>query len=776
MAQNAAPTIRQIAVIGTHLPRQCGIATFTTDFCEALVVQAPGAHVFAVAINDTAERYDYPSRVRFEIGEQDLGSYRKAADFLNTNGVDLVVLQHEYGIFGGPAGSHVLGLLHELRMPIVSVLHTVLAEPDRIQRKVLSEIVRLSDRVVIMSRYAQDILRDLYHAPLEKVAYIPHGIPDVPFVDPNYFKDQYNAEGKEVLLTFGLLSPNKGIEYVIGALPAILQCHPNVLYIVLGATHPHVRRFEGEAYRKMLHRLAREHGVERNVVFYNQFVALEELVAFIGAADIYITPYLNPDQIVSGALAYTVGAGKAVISTPYRHANELLGDGRGVLVPFRDSAAIAEQVIGLLDDGAERHATRKRAYTFGRDMTWPRVAQEYLGLFAQVRADRMRAPCVNSAPRRLKRPLDLPPLSLGHLMRMTDGTGLLQHATFSVPNYREGYATDDNARALFAVVLLEEVGLDMPENVRKDLAMRYLAFLSSAFDSTTDRFHNFLSYDRRWLDDVGSEDSQGRAIWALGTVIGRSANRGHTGLASQLFGRALPAVLGFTSARAWAFTLLGICEYLKRFGGDRGVQRIRDELAARLARLYEETSSVEWPWFEEVLTYDNATLPRGLLLAGHTMQHDGYIATALRALTWLVEIQSDDQGHFVPVGCHGFYRRGEARARFDQQPIEAYATISACLDARRVTGDIRWEKQAHLVFDWFLGQNDLGIPLIDPATGACYDGLQPDGANQNQGAESALAFLLARLDLRLAEAEQTAAGAAREAVRMLTEKAASARA
>jgi glycosyltransferase involved in cell wall biosynthesis len=769
-----APTIRQIAVIGTHLPRQCGIATFTADFCDALAVQVPTGNVFAVAVNDTAERSDYPSRVRFEIDEQDLGSYRQVADFLNTTGVDLVVLQHEYGIFGGAAGSHVLALLRELRMPIVSVLHTVLAEPDRNQRKVLSEIVRLSDRLVVMSHYAQDILRDLYQAPSEKVAYIPHGIPDVPFVDPNYFKDQYNAEGKEVLLTFGLLSPNKGIEYVIRALPAILQRHPNVLYIVLGATHPHVRRFEGEAYRQMLHRLAREQDVERDVVFYNQFVALEELVAFIGAADIYITPYLNPDQIVSGALSYTVGAGKAVVSTPYRHAKELLGEGRGVLVPFRDADAIAEQVIGLLDDGAERHAMRKRAYTFGRDTTWPRVAQAYLDLFVQVREERMRAPRAGSAPRRGKRPLELPPLSLGHLIRMTDGTGLLQHATFSVPNFREGYATDDNARALIAAVFLEEVGLDVPENDRIALATRYLAFLSSAFDGATNRFHNFLSYDRRWLDDVGSQDSHGRAIWALGTVIGRLADRGHVGLACQLFGRALPTVLDFTSPRAWAFTLLGICEYLKRFGGDRGVQRIRDVLAENLMRLYGQTSSMEWPWFEDVLSYDNATLPRALLLAGHTMQHDGYIATAIRALTWLVQIQSDDHERFVPVGCHGFYRRGEDRARFDQQPIEAYATIAACLDARRITGDASWDQQARLAFDWFLGQNDLGIPLINPATGACCDGLQPDGVNQNQGAESTLAFLLAQLELRLAEAELSAAETAREAARMLAGKAAGA--
>ena len=777
MNQVSTHPIRQIAVIGTHLPRQCGIATFTADFCRALAVQDPAATVFAVPVNDTAESYAYPPSVRFEIAEQVVESYREAADFLNSNGVDLVVLQHEYGIFGGLAGGHVLELLRALHMPIVSVLHTVLGSPDGDQRKVLAEIVRLSDRLVVMSHHARDILRDLYHVPDEKVSYIPHGIPDVPFVDPNYYKDRFDAEGKDVLLTFGLLSPNKGIEYAIKALPAIIERHPDVLYIILGATHPHVRRHEGEAYRLMLQRLARDLGVEANVAFYNQFVDLDDLVAFIGVADIYITPYLNPEQIVSGTLAYTVGAGKAVISTPYLHARELLGEGRGALVPFRDAAAIAERVIRLLDDSAERHAMRKRAYTFGRDTTWPQVAQRYLELFSQVLQERMRVPRVIGAPRQNKRPLELPALSLGHLRRMTDDTGLLQHATFSVPNYAEGYATDDNARALIAAVFLDAVGFDAPNDANpKELATRYLAFLSYAFNRDVGRFRNFLSYDRRWQEEAGSEDSHARTLWALGTLIGRSTDLGHVGLACQLFARALPVVTTFTSPRAWAFVLLAISEYSKRFAGDRGVQRVRDELATRLMHLYEVNSSAEWPWFEDILSYDNATLPRALLVAGQAMRHDGYVQAATRALTWLMEIQSADAGHFAPIGCHGFYRRGGARARFDQQPIEAYATIAACLDARRITSDAGWGTHAERAFGWFLGQNDLQMPLIDPATGACYDGLRPDWANQNQGAESSLAFLLARLELQLAEAELIVEEAAREAALLLAASAAGVRA
>jgi glycosyltransferase involved in cell wall biosynthesis len=762
--------LRQIAVVGTHLPRRCGIATFTADTCEALAHQLPDASIFALAVNDGDETYDYPDRVRFEIAEQDIDSYRRAADFLNTNGVDLVILQHEYGIFGGPSGSHVLELLRETHAPVVTVLHTVLREPDTTQRRVMDEIVRRSDRLVVMSRHARDILHELYAAAPEKVAYIPHGIPDVPFVDPNYFKDQFDAEGKVVILSFGLLSPNKGIEYAIAAMPTILERHPNVVYIVLGATHPHVRRTHGEAYRLGLQQLARDLHVEQQVVFYNQFVPLAELVEWIGAADLYITPYLNPEQIVSGTLAYTVGAGKAVISTPYVHATELLGEERGMLVPFRDSAAIAQCVVSSLDNEAARHAMRKRAYKLGRTMTWPHVAEQYQRLLDQIVDERLLRPQPARTHASAFPAAELPPIRLEHLRRMTDGVGLVQHATFSVPNYREGYSLDDNARGLIAAVLLDQLGIEESSGDADvgDLATRYLAFIAYAFNAEAGRFRNMLAYDVRWLEDYGSEDSHGRALWSLGALIGRSTNQGWVGLANALFVKALPAALNFTAPRAWAFTLLGIDEYLNRFGEDRGVQQARDELAGRLMRLYETSSTEDWPWFEERLTYDNATLPRALLLSGHRMRRAGYVEAALTALTWLSGVQTGEHGQFVPIGCRGFYRKGEARARFDQQPIEAYATISACLDAARVTGGAQWRQRAKRVFGWFLGDNDLHLPLFDAQTGACCDGLQPDWVNQNQGAESTLAFLLASLELQLAEVEVSANEARDEAARLLS--------
>ncbi len=538
-----------VAVIGTYPPRQCGIATFTGDLCDALGAGCPEVTCFVVAVNDTVAGCAYPPRVRIEIEEGDCTSYRRAAEFLNINNVDVVCVQHEYGIFGGPAGSHLLVMLRDLRMPVVTTLHTILREPDPLQRRVLEELVQCSDRLVVMSQRAADFLRELYGAPEAKIDTIPHGIPDVPFVDPNLYKGRFGLEGRQVLLTFGLLSPNSGIEYALEALPTILARYPNVVYIILGATHPHVRRREGESYRLSLERLAQARGVGQHVIFDNRFVSLERLVQVIGAADIYITPYLNPAQIASGTLSYAVGAGKAVVSTPYVYAEELLADGRGVLVPFRNPQAIARRVIELLDNEAERHAMRKGAYLYGREMIWPVVARKYMDSFERARQERMRRPRPAFAVKPLReRPVELPALKPHHLHRLTDDVGIMQHAVFTVPNYDEGYTTDDNARALIAAVLLEEAG-DAAIDEAHDLASRYLAFLWHAFDGPSGRFRNFLPFDRRWLERAGSEDSHARALWALGVVVGRSIHAGLQGPAGRLFDQALPTVLDFTSPR-----------------------------------------------------------------------------------------------------------------------------------------------------------------------------------------------------------------------------------
>jgi glycosyltransferase involved in cell wall biosynthesis len=751
MEQNSSPSpIKRIAFIGNYLPRQCGIATFTTDLCEAIAAEHSDTTCIAVPVNDIEGGYAYPSRVRFELVEKDIESYRRGADFLNINSVDLVSLQFEYGIFGGRTGSHILALLRELRMPIVTTLHTILREPDQHQRRVMEEVAALSDRLVVMTKRGAEFLEEIYHVLPDKIDIIPHGIPDIPFVDPSFHKDLFGVEGKTVLLSFGLLSANKGIENVIAALPAILAKHPNVVYFIVGATHPHVLRHDGEAYRLSLQWLAQEKGVEGQVIFYNRFVSLEELVEFIGVTDIYITPYLNPAQIVSGTLAYTVGAGKAVISTPYWHAEEMLAEERGALVPFRDSTALAEQVIELLDNEAKRNGMRKRAYLYGREMIWPQVARQYMNSFQRAKVERRHFSPPGFVVKALdKSPAELPPLKLDHLRRMTDDTGMLQHAIFTVPNYCEGYTIDDNARALMVSTLLEELGTEETA----DLTSRYFAFVWYAFNTETRRFRNFMSYQRNWLEKNGSDDSHGRTLWALGTVLGRSNTPALQSMAGWVFEKALPAILKTTSPRAWAFALIGIDEYLHRFAGDRRVTQTREELAGRLLRLYQKNRAEEWHWYEESLTYCNAALPHALLLCGHGMPNNSMTDAALDSLKWLANLQRADTsgGHFVPIGSNGFYRRGGERARFDQQPVEAQAMVSACLAAHRVTGDKNWHKEARRAFDWFLGRNDLNLPIYDPTTGGCRDGLHPDRPNENQGAESSLAFLQAVLELRLAE-------------------------
>jgi len=740
--------INRIAFIGNYLPRQCGIATFTTDLCEAIAMEHGGTTCIALPVNDTESGYDYPARVRFELTEKDIDSYRRAADFLNINNVDLVSLQHEYGIFGGRSGSHILALLRELRMPVVTTLHTILHDPDADQRVVLKEIAALSDRLVVMSERGAKFLQEVYHVPPEKIDRIPHGIPDVPFVDPSFHKDLFGVEGKIVLLSFGLLSSNKGIENVIAALPAILARHPNVVYIILGVTHPHVVRNEGETYRLSLQWLAQEKGVEGQVIFYNRFVSLEELVQFISAADIYITPYLNAAQITSGTLAYTLGAGKAVISTPYWYAEEMLSEGRGVLVPFRDPAALADQVVNLLDNEAQRHAMRKRAYVFGREMIWPQVAGRYMESFERARAERRHFAHPGFAVKPLdKRPGELPPLKLDHLHHMTDETGILQHAIFTIPNYREGYTIDDNARALMVSALLEALGNE--ESL--ELASRYLAFIWYAFNTETGRFRNLMDYQRHWLEAGGSDDSHGRTLWALGTVLGRSNTPTLQSIAGQVFEQALPAILNTTSPRAWAFALIGIHEYLQRFTGDRRASQVREELSGRLLTMYQTHRSDEWRWFEDSLTYCNAALPHALLMCGQSIPNAAMTEAGLEALCWLADLQRADAGHFVPIGSNGFYPKGGERARFDQQPVEAQTMVSACLEAGRITGEKHWRKEARRAFEWFLGRNDLNLPVYDPTTGGCQDGLHADRLNENQGAESTLAFLHALLELRLAE-------------------------
>jgi glycosyltransferase involved in cell wall biosynthesis len=742
--------IKKIAFLGDYLPRKCGIATFTHDLRKAMAEEYPDVESFVAPVNDLPEGYDYPPEVRFEFSENDLDSYRRTADYLNFSDADVVCLQHEYGIFGGPAGSFILALLRDLRIPIVTTLHTILQNPNADQRRVLEELSVLSARLVVMSERGSKMLQEIYGVPHEKIDLIPHGIIDMPFVDSNFYKDQFGVEGKHVLLTFGLLSPNKGIEHVLRALPEVVKRFPNLVYIILGATHPNLVREHGEAYRLTLERLAKDLGIKRHVSFYNRFVDQEELKVFLGVADLYITPYQNAAQTTSGTLAYAFGCGKAVISTPYWHAEELLGDGRGVLVPFNDSGAITQAIIGLLEDDNRRHAMRKRAYLLGREMVWSKSVQHYMDSFRRARRNPTSQFIRRLEVRTLEEErLELPDLRLDHMTRMSDSTGIYQHAVYSLPDFHHGYCTDDNARALITTVLLEVLEMEGPQLHR--LAETYASFMQYAFDPTSKYFRNFMSYDRNWLEKKGSEDSQGRALWALGTCAGRSKHRHLQMWAAQMFERALPALIDAKSPRTWAYTLLGIYEYFRRLSGDRIAAQARDLLTHRLIDLFERCATEEWPWFEESLSYANALLPHVLILSGRWADNQRAFDIGLKSLRWLISVQKAPQGHFRPIGSGGFYTRGGKRADFDQQPIEAHSTISACLEAYRSTNDAVWHEEARIAFEWFLGRNDLGLPLYDSKTGGCCDGLHVDRVNQNQGAESTLAYLMSLSEMELLE-------------------------
>jgi glycosyltransferase involved in cell wall biosynthesis len=744
-------SVKRIAFVGDHTPRQCGIATFTSDLCDAVSGTFPATDVFVVPVNDTAQGYNYPPRIRFEFAEQELASYRRAADFLNINDVDVVCLQHEFGIYGGPAGSHVIALLRDLRMPVVTTLHTVLKDPSPNYKQSMEDVCALSDRIVVMSEHSHEFLRDIYSVPEEKIDHVPHGIPDIPFVDPNFYKEKFGVEGKKVILTFGLLSPNKGIEYAIQALPEVIKKHPEVVYICLGATHPQLKREQGETYRLSLQQMVRSLGLEEHVIFHNRFVSIEELCEFIGSADIYVTPYLNEAQVVSGTLAYSVGAGKAVISTPYWYAEEMLSDGRGLIAPFKSHEAIAEKINYMLDHETERHAMRKRAYELGRDMVWREVAKGYMESYERAREEGFKKPRSRfTLAVRARISAELPQLKLDHLQRITDDTGMIQHASYSVPNYHEGYSTDDNARGIVLCAYLEELGEPMAREASV-LMGKYLSFLFYAFNSETGRFRNFLAYSRRWLEEAGSDDSHARSLWALGVAAGRSRDSGHRGLATRLFDEALPRVHEFNNPRSYAFALLGIMEFMRRFYGHRAAQDARLSLAEKLLKLYDENSKEDWLWFEDELTYCNAKIPHALFSSGQWLDRSDMVEAGLQALRWLIDVQHMDSDHFVPIGCHGFYRRGGERARFDQQPIEAHSTLSACLDAYRMTGDEFWRKEAQIAFNWYLGSNDLNAVMYNSRTGGCFDGLTPDRVNQNQGAESTLAFLLSLTEMTLAE-------------------------
>ncbi|MFG1464777.1 glycosyltransferase family 4 protein [Xanthobacter sp. DSM 24535] len=738
--------VKHVAFIGNSLPRRCGIATFTTDLQTAIAAAPARISTSIVAMNDHGQAYDYPAAVTIQINDDKIEDYIRAADALNRAKVDVVCVQHEFGIFGGEAGAYVVALLSRLNMPVVTTLHTVLAEPNAAQRRVMERIVAASTKLVVMAEKGRDLLLTVYRVPADKIEIIPHGIPDFPFVEPCAAKARRGFTGRSVILTFGLLSPNKGIEVMIDAMPEILKRRPDAVYVVLGATHPNLVRTQGEAYRESLVARADALGIAGHVVFLDQFVDQPTLLDFISMCDVYVTPYLNEAQMTSGTLAYSFGLGKAVVSTPYWHARELLGAGRGVLVPFGDSPAIGAEIADLLTDDVRREAMRQRAYAASRSMTWARTAERYIATFESARRGHrldVIARRANGASAQARPPV--PHLQLSHFLSMCDDTGLYQHAVHSVPDRAHGYCVDDNARALLLACALTAAGeAGLPEGV----TARFAAFVQHAWNPDLRLFRNFMSFDRRWLEDRGSEDSHGRTLWALGICAQTDGDRSRRNWATALFGEALGRVEGFSSPRAWAFTLLGLDAYCAAHPEDAEAKRMRLVLADRLMALMAAVETKDWVWFEEGLSYDNARLPQALILTGVSCGAPDYVEAGLRALRWLMTLQTAPTGVFRPVGTEGFADVRMMPEAFDQQPVEATAAISACLAAWEADGDPVWREDAERAFAWFYGSNDLSVSLVDIETGSCRDGLHRDRPNENRGGESVVSFALSVIEIR----------------------------
>jgi glycosyltransferase involved in cell wall biosynthesis len=738
--------LRRIAVIGNSLPRRCGIATFTTDLQQAISTSRPNLETCIVAMTDHGQSYDYPKAVAFQIRDGDIDQYIRAADFLNAGRFDAVCLQHEFGIFGGEAGAHILELMSRLTTPVVTTFHTVLANPTAIQRAVMVRIVDASSKVVVMANKGRELLRSVYQVPDDKIEVIAHGIPDVAFVAPDAAKAKLGFGGKPVILTFGLLSPNKGIEVMIDAMPSILKRRPDAVYVVLGATHPNLVRDQGETYRESLMARVRELGVEDHVVFLDRFVDLATLLEFISMCDVYVTPYLNEAQMTSGTLAYSFGLGKPVVSTPYWHARELLANGRGVLVPFGDAAAIGSEIAELLTDDPRRQAMCRRAYAVSRTMTWERTAEHYMSVFENARQGHWLKVIArpNTGSPEPRGPA-APDMQIGHFLSMCDDTGLFQHAVYSVPDRSHGYCVDDNARALLLACALNNPG---EQPLSEVLTARFAAFVQHAWNPGARRFRNFMSFNRTWLEDSGSEDSHARTLWALGECARADASPSRRQWAAALFAQALSTVESFSSPRAWAFTLLGLGAYCAAAPDDLHAQEIRHSLAGRLMSCLTSVETPDWVWFEEGLAYDNARLPQALIMTGMATQTADYVDAGLRSLRWLMTQQTSSAGHFRPIGTAGFGELRQHPRAFDQQPVEATATIAACLTAWRADGDAEWKALATRAFTWFLGSNDLSVALVDPHTGSCRDGLHPDRANENRGGESVVCYLLGLAEIR----------------------------
>ncbi|MCK4913719.1 MAG: glycosyltransferase [Planctomycetes bacterium] len=737
----AKSSTKKVAFVSSFLPRKCGIATFTSDLIENTALAARGGFEPLVVAMRTDEGNHYKEPVKFEIRKDVKSDYICAADYINFSHVDMVSIQHEFGLFGGDAGSYLTLLLKRLKTPIVTTLHTVLNNPNAAYEKSLIDVCAASNKVIVMNEHGLTMLRDIYGISGKKVQLIPHGIPDLSFVDSNYYKHKFGIEGRRTILTFGLLNQNKGIEVMLRAMPDIVKADPSVLYIILGMTHPVVLEREGESYRLGLQRMVNELGLQDNVIFHNRFVGGSELHNFLCAADIYVTSYLNKEQLTSGTLSFAVGTGKAVVSTPYWAAEELLADGRGKLVPFGDSKQMAQEIISILKDDSLFYSLRRRAYDYGRSKTWPKIGQAYWKLFS---AKKSRLPVSFAASKQETETIatiEVPEPSLKHIEKLTDDTGMYQHAKFTIPDRFHGYCTDDNARAVIAMV---KYYAQYPQPSVRKLFDTYLSFVlhSQNSDGT---IRNFMNFDRTWQEPEPFNDALGRVLWAFGTVVAKPPSPSHLSIIKDCFDKSVIHVAR-QSPRGMAYSILGMSDYLRQFGGASEIKRQLALAADKLVALYEKNSHPDWQWFEDIMAYDNAVLPHALFAAYLTLKDERYLEVAEKTCEFLLETTFNSR-HFSFIGCKGWYRRGKTKANFDQQPLEAASTVMMLSAAYQATQDKKFAALQRRAFDWFLGENDLQIPLYDFRSKGCNDGLSADGVNVNQGAESTLSFMLSLLTI-----------------------------
>lgn len=730
---------KRIGFVSSFLPNQCGIATFTSDLIDSLKSAAGDKFEPLVVAMQPDTTFQYAEPVKFEIRNKVKNDYISAADYINFSHVDMISLQHEFGLFGGSGGSHLNLLLNRLNAPVITTLHTVLEEPEPHYYQSMLDVCEASHKLIVMNERGVTMLRDIYGVSEKKIEFIPHGIPDLPFVDSSYYKHKFGMNGRKTILTFGLLSENKGIELMLKALPRIVEADPTVLYIILGTTHPGVVRHEGEAYRFSLQRMVKDLNLQNNVIFHNRFVNSERLHNFLCAADIYVTPYSNKQQLTSGTLAFAVGTGKAVVSTPYWAAEELLADGRGRLINFKDPEDLADTIIDIIKDDTQFHSLRRKAYDYGRDITWPVIGKKYWKLLSvkpnPIKIAAQRPSMIEEAVTIL----EVPEPPLDHMLRMTDGTGLLQHAKFITPDRAHGYCTDDNSRAMIAMAQYY-AQYSEPEALR--LFDIYLSFVFHA-QNTDGTIRNFMTYDRNWIKGEPNHDSLGRTLWAFGTAMAKPPLPKYLPIIKDCFDRSVKYVPGL-SIRGKSYAIFGMADYLQQFPGASDIKRHMAIAADELVDFYEKNSSDKWQWFEDILTYDNAVMPHALYMASMITENSKYLDVAQKTCEFLLENTFNGE-HFSFIGCKGWYKQNGERAYFDQQPLEAASTTMMLKAAFDATDDREFLRLQRKAFHWFLGKNDLHIPIYDFKTKGCADGLEPAGLNLNQGAESMLSFLLSLL-------------------------------